>query len=46
MRKTEELLAPFSCLNKANDNELIFVLLARDEAAPSGFCEEAGCERV
>lgn len=35
MRKRDELTSPKSCLNKAKDDELIFVLLARDVAAPS-----------
>jgi hypothetical protein len=34
MRKSEELSNPKSCLNKAKDDELLFVLLARDKAAP------------
>jgi len=34
MRKIDEVNNPNSCLNKAKDNELIFVLLERDEAAP------------
>lgn len=33
MRKYEELENPNSCLNKADDGELLFVLLARDPAA-------------
>ncbi len=33
MIKCEELENPTSCLNKARDDELIFVLLARDAAA-------------
>ena len=32
--KTEELSNPQSCLNKARANERLFVLLARDPAAP------------
>lgn len=35
MRKCEELIAPHSCLNKAKWNELLFVLLGRDPAAPA-----------
>lgn len=34
MRKLEELISTASCLNKAADDELLFVLLARDAAAP------------
>ena len=34
MFKSDELSNPNSCLNKARDNELLFVLLARDPAAP------------
>jgi len=34
MRKDQELSDPSSCLNKANGNEWIFVLLGRDRAAP------------
>lgn len=34
MIKTQEVQSPSSCLNKARDNERIFVLLARDTAAP------------
>lgn len=33
MLKRDELSQPDSCLNKAGDDELIFVLLARDPAA-------------
>lgn len=33
MRKNKELSEPNSCLNKANPDELIFVLLERDAAA-------------
>ena len=33
MRKSAELEGP-SCITKAWDDEMIFVLLARDEAAP------------
>lgn len=32
--KVEELSDPASCMSKARDNEMTFVLLARDEAAP------------
>ena len=34
MKKTDELADPTSCLNKARDDERLFVLLARDPAAP------------
>ena len=34
MRKDLELSEPTSCLNKAAPNEHLFVLLARDVAAP------------
>ncbi|MCW8132650.1 MAG: hypothetical protein KIS92_20035 [Planctomycetota bacterium] len=34
MRKLEELANPQSCLNKAKDDEWLFVLLGRDVAAP------------
>lgn len=34
MRKIDEVNNPNSCFNKARENELIFVLLGRDEAAP------------
>ena len=34
MKKSDELELTQSCLNKASDNEHLFVLLARDPAAP------------
>ncbi len=34
MRKSDNLSDPGSCLNRARDDELIFVLLGRDKAAP------------
>lgn len=34
MRKNDEISIPSSCLNKAKPNERLFVLLARDPAAP------------
>ena len=37
MRKRDELSHPESCLNKAADEELLFVLLGRDPAAPSAI---------
>jgi hypothetical protein len=33
MRKNEEVANPNSCFNRAGDDELMFVLLARDPAA-------------
>lgn len=35
MLKREELSNPDSCLNRAADSEMLFVLLARDVAAPA-----------
>jgi hypothetical protein len=35
MRKREELSNPNSCTNRANDYEMMFVLLGRDAAAPA-----------
>lgn len=37
MEKALELSVPTSCLNKAKDNELLFVLLERDKAAPAAI---------
>lgn len=37
MVKADELSDPNSCLNKAKDGELIFVLLARDICAPGAI---------
>ncbi len=34
MQKRDELADPASCLNRAKDDELLFVLLARDLDAP------------
>ena len=34
MKRHEEITQPLSCLNKSNDNEMIFVLRAHDIAAP------------
>jgi hypothetical protein len=34
MKKTDELTNPDSCLSRARDDEMTFVLLARDAAAP------------
>lgn len=33
MIKRDEVSNPNSCLNRAKDDEMVFVLLARDEAA-------------
>lgn len=35
MKKIDELDVKQSCLNRAHDNELVFVLLARDKHAPT-----------
>lgn len=35
MRKCDELVSDKSCLNKAKDDEMLFVLLGRDPAAPA-----------
>ncbi len=35
MRKKKEIKSPNSCLNKAKDDEMLFVLLGRDSAAPA-----------
>lgn len=35
MLKKDEMLNPASCLNRANPDEMLFVLLARDAAAPA-----------
>jgi hypothetical protein len=35
MRKRDELTDPNSCLNRARDSEMVFVLLGRDENAPA-----------
>jgi hypothetical protein len=37
MRKRDELTDPGSCLNKARDDEMTFVLLGRDPAAPAAI---------
>lgn len=34
MRKSLELADPTSCLNRATDDEFVFVLLGRDQATP------------
>ena len=41
MRKREEIADPNSCLNRAADDEIIFVLLARDLASPAAILEWA-----
>lgn len=35
MIKRDELANPDSCLNRAENSEMVFVLLGRDEAAPA-----------
>lgn len=35
MRKHDELSNPSSCMSRAKDDEMTFVLLGRDEAAPN-----------
>lgn len=49
MIKKDEIADPTSCLNKAADEEPVFVLRAHDRAAPSvvrawanGYCFEKG----
>lgn len=37
MRKLDEISNSGSCLNRALDNELVFVLLGRDKAAPAAI---------
>jgi len=37
MRKRDELTNPDSCLNKAGDTEMLFVLRGHDLAAPSAI---------
>jgi hypothetical protein len=45
MKKCIEISDPTSCWNKAKDEELVFVLLGRDAAAPAAI--EAWCaERI
>ena len=39
MRKCEEIVNPNSCLNKAKDDEMIFVVLGRDPAAMATIIE-------
>lgn len=42
MRRDLEATDPRSCWNKANNQEMVFVLLARDKAAPVAI--EAWCQ--
>ena len=37
MRKRDELTVPTSCMNRAKDDEMTFVLLGRDVAAPAAI---------
>jgi len=37
MRKKDELSYPHSCMSKAKDDEMVFVLLGRDIAAPTAI---------
>jgi hypothetical protein len=37
MRKRDELNRPDGCLSRARDDEMIFVLLGRDHAAPAAI---------
>lgn len=37
MKKRDELSDPNSCMGRAGDDELTFVLLARDAAAPAAI---------
>jgi len=37
MRKIEEIRDPRSCLNRAENSEMLFVLLGRDPAAPAAI---------
>jgi hypothetical protein len=41
MIKSEELKNPDSCLNRAREDEMLFVLLGRDAAAPHAIREWA-----
>ena len=40
MIKKKELSDPNSCMSKARDDEMTFVLLGRDAAAPTGDSKE------
>jgi hypothetical protein len=46
MRKSDELWNPDSCLSRARMDELLFVLLARDEAAPDTIRFWVSCRIV
>ena len=37
MRRSDEVIHPFSCFNRAREDELVFVLLGRDVAAPAAI---------
>lgn len=37
MRKCDELTNPRSCMSRAHDSEMVFVLLGRDVAAPAAI---------
>ena len=37
MRKQDELVDPNSCMSRAKPGEMVFVLLARDKAAPKAI---------
>jgi hypothetical protein len=37
MRKRDEMTSPASCMSRAQDNEMTFVLLGRDAAAPAAI---------
>lgn len=37
MRKSDELTNPESCMARAHNNEMVFVLLSRDKAAPAAI---------
>lgn len=39
MTKAEELANPNSCLNKAKDDEMLFILRAKDVCAPFAIAE-------
>lgn len=43
MIKSKELSDPNSCMNRAADDEPTFVLLARDQAAPSAIRAWVAC---
>jgi hypothetical protein len=37
MRRIDEIVQPDSCINKARNNEMVFVLIGRDAAAPEAI---------